>query len=159
MKLKIKVDKGGTIPVYGSAGASGFDLASSVYAVIAPGRTMMVSTGLKIEIPEGYEIQVRPRSGLALKHSITVLNTPGTVDSDYVGTIGVILINHGDKAFVVNPGDRIAQGVFAKVEDPVTFVVVDDLKETKRGSGGFGSTGMSKEDYEKEKKELRWKGW
>ena len=113
----------------------------SAPVVIAPGRSALVPTGLFLEIPKGYEIQVRPRSGLALRHSITVLNTPGTIDSDYRGEVGIVLINHSDSPFTVNDGDRIAQLVLARVEQ-ASFVEVDSLGTTGRGSGGFGSTGV-----------------
>jgi dUTP pyrophosphatase len=111
--------------------------------VLKPGGRIAVPTGLYVEIPFGYEIQVRPRSGLALKNGITVCNTPGTIDSDWRGIIGVILINHGSEDFVIRHGDRIAQLILNKVEN-IQWKVVDklsDLSETKRGDGGFGSTG------------------
>ena len=106
---------------------------------IAPGGRALIPTGLQIALPVGYEAQVRPRSGLALKNGITVLNTPGTIDSDYRGDVGVILINHGTEPFVVRQGDRIAQLVVCKVEQ-IVWNVVDVLDETDRGAGGFGST-------------------
>lgn len=108
---------------------------------IAPGGRALIPTGLKMALPSGYEGMVRPRSGLALKYGITVLNTPGCVDSDYRGDVGVILINHGDKTFTVNQGDRIAQLIVNKVEQ-VEFEVVNELDNTARGAGGFGSTNV-----------------
>jgi dUTP pyrophosphatase len=107
---------------------------------INPGGRALIPTGLKFALPVGYEAQVRPRSGLALKYGITVLNTPGTIDSDYRGDVGVVLINHGTEPFVVNQGDRIAQLVISQITQ-VQFVPVDELSETNRGTGGFGSTG------------------
>ena len=108
---------------------------------IAPGGRALIPTGLQIALPVGYEAQVRPRSGLALKNGITVLNTPGTIDSDYRGDIGVILINHGTEPFEVHQGDRIAQLVIVKIEQ-ATWNTVDSLDETDRGAGGFGSTNV-----------------
>ena len=101
----------------------------------------MIPTGIKMDIPVGYEVQVRPRSGLAAKHGVTVLNSPGTIDSDYRGEVKVILINHGKDAFVVNSGERIAQFVISKVIQ-ADFVLSDELSESERGEGGFGSTGV-----------------
>ena len=109
--------------------------------VIKPFKRAVIPTGLSFSIPKGYEVQIRPRSGLAAKNGITVLNTPGTIDSDYRGEIKVILINLGDEDFTVNNGDRIAQMVVQKVKQ-ASFEVVDNLDETERGSGGFGSTGV-----------------
>lgn len=132
----------GFLPTYASEGAAGADVKASIKEplTIASGMTALVPTGIKAHIPHGYEIQVRPRSGLALKSGITVLNTPGTIDSDYRGEIQVILINHSKVDFVVTPGMRIAQLVVA----PVTlgrFITADSLKESARGHGGFGHTG------------------
>ncbi len=132
------------LPSYESAGAAGMDLRAAVPEgepmVLAPGGHAMVPTGLSIALPKGYEAQVRPRSGLAAKKAITVLNTPGTVDSDYRGEVKVILINLGQEAFEITRGERIAQMVIAPVTQGV-WVEVDDLDETARGAGGFGSTG------------------
>ena len=128
------------LPKYATAGAAGMDVLSAEEVTLAPGARHAVATGLSVAIPPGYEIQVRPRSGLALKHGIGVPNTPGTIDSDYRGELKVILINHGAEAFPVNRGDRIAQLVLA----PVTLAEWDDVAElddTERGAGGFGSTG------------------
>ena len=128
------------LPAYATAGAAGMDVVSAEDVTIAPGARHAVATGLSVAIPHGYEIQVRPRSGLALKHGITVPNTPGTIDSDYRGELKVILINHGAEPFAIQRGDRVAQLVLA----PVTraeWVEVAELDETARGKGGFGSTG------------------
>ncbi|RWI35490.1 dUTP diphosphatase [Mesorhizobium sp.] len=151
-------------PVYGTREAAGADLCAVTYEAdyqggytaaeaaekgmaavpVTPGARRLVKTGIAIELSPGFEAQIRPRSGLALKHGITVLNTPGTIDSDYRGEIGVILYNAGSETFWVNPGDRIAQMVIAPVER-AAFVFVGDeqLSETRRGEGGFGSTGVS----------------
>jgi dUTP pyrophosphatase len=132
----------GSLPVYRTAGSAGADLAARLEAaiVLAPGERRLVATGLRVEIPAGYELQIRPRSGLALEHGVTVLNSPGTVDADYRGEIKVVLINLGDRPFAVKPGDRIAQAVLAKVER-AGFEAVDSLEQSQRGAGGFGSTG------------------
>ena len=116
------------------------DIVSAVEAVIAPGARALVPTGLSVAVPKGYELQLRPRSGLALKHGITLPNTPATIDSDYRGELQVILINHGSEPFVIHRGDRIAQALVQKVE-PVEFVEVAELPPSGRGAGGFGSTG------------------
>jgi len=133
---------GAALPEYGSAGASGADLRAhlSTELTLAPGARALVPTGLRMAIPPGLEGQVRPRSGLAAKSGLTVLNTPGTIDSDYRGEIKVILVNLGQDEVVIRPGDRIAQIVFSPVVR-VTFTRTDVLAETERGSGGFGSTG------------------
>ncbi|MFT4552477.1 MAG: dUTP pyrophosphatase [Chlamydiales bacterium] len=130
-------------PNYASPGAAGADVRASIEKeiVIEAGSSVLVPTGLRFAIPEGFEIQVRPRSGLAFKHQITVLNTPGTIDSDYRGELKVILINHGSKPFSIEPGMRIAQIIVAAVVQ-ARFVVCEDLAETSRGSGGFGHTGL-----------------
>jgi len=132
------------LPAYQTAGAAGMDLLAAVEApvTLAPGARALVPTGLALALPEGHEGQVRPRSGLAARHGVTVLNAPGTVDADYRGEVKVILVNHGDEPFVVSRGDRIAQLVVAAVTraEPV---LVADLDETDRGAGGFGSTGRS----------------
>lgn len=112
----------------------------AIELIIYPGGRALIPTGIKMALPVGFEAQVRPRSGLALKYGITVLNTPGTIDSDYRGDVGVVLINHGTEPFVVNQGDRIAQLVITQITQ-VQFVPVDELQETNRGTGGFGSTG------------------
>lgn len=129
------------MPAYATQGSAGVDLRASEPCVIPPGGRALVPTGLRIALPEGYEAQVRPRSGLALKHGVTLLNSPGTIDSDYRGEIGVILINLGQEPFSIQPGDRIAQMVFAPVTRGV-WDEVETLDETERGAGGFGSTGL-----------------
>lgn len=132
------------MPNYETAGAAGMDvranLSSTVY--VSPGERMLVPTGLYLEIPAGLECQVRPRSGLALKKGITVLNTPGTIDSDYRGEVGVILINLSAEIFTIEPNDRIAQLVFCPVIQ-VTFIETDALESSDRGTSGFGSTGKN----------------
>lgn len=138
--MRLPHGEGLDLPVYATAGAAGMDVVSAEDVTLAPGARHAVATGLAMAIPVGFEIQVRPRSGLALKHGITVPNTPGTIDSDYRGELKVILINHGSEDFAIRRGDRVAQLVLA----PVTragWVEVDSLDETARGAGGFGSTG------------------
>ena len=125
------------IPQYATPGSSGVDLCSTMYCIIKPGEQALIPTGIKLAIPEGYEAQIRPRSGLALNKKITITNSPGTIDSDYRGEIRVLLKNEGDEPFTLIFGDRIAQMVFV----PVVRAVFETLDETKRGSGGFGSTG------------------
>lgn len=128
-------------PTYETVGSAGCDVTAAEAVEIEPGGRTIVKTGLFLELPQGYECQVRARSGLAIKHGVTVLNSPGTIDSDYRGEVGVILINTGQNSFRVEKGDRIAQLVFA----PVTFAyfaVVEELDDTQRGSGGYGSTGV-----------------
>ena len=141
-KLRIVNTSNNELPTYATKGSAGMDLRANLQedVVIAPGERKLISTGLKISLPVGYEAQIRPRSGLALKKGVTVLNSPGTVDSDYIGDIGVILINHGEESFTVSNGDRIAQMVIAKHET-VEFEQVESLDETERGAGGFCSTG------------------
>jgi dUTP pyrophosphatase len=132
------------LPAYQTAHAAGLDLLAALPAdtplVLAPGKHAMVPTGLTIALPEGYEAQVRPRSGLAAKHGVTVLNAPGTIDADYRGEIAVLLINHGSEPFTIRRGERIAQMVIASVVR-ADFVSVATLSSTDRGGGGFGSTG------------------
>ncbi|MEM4637893.1 MAG: dUTP diphosphatase [Candidatus Woesearchaeota archaeon] len=141
IKVKIlKVDKELPTPKYAHYGDAGMDVYSAEDYILKPGERKIFSTGLKFEIPEGYELQVRPRSGLAAKYGITVLNSPGTLDFQYRGILGVILINHSKEDFEVKKGDRIAQIVFNKFET-AELVEVDELSETERGEGGFGSTG------------------
>lgn len=146
MKLKfIKAHEDAIIPKYATEGAAGFDLSSVTDEIIMPGERILISTGLKAEIPAGKEIQIRPRSGLALKFGITVLNTPGTIDCDYKSVIKVLLINHGSDPYGVIKGDRIAQGVFASVEQVEIVQGKDeDLSSSMRSEGGFGSTGINK---------------
>lgn len=132
------------LPSYETAGAAGADVRANLPGgtpiVLEPGQRSLVPTGLRIEIPQGYEVQVRPRSGLALKHGITLPNTPGTIDSDYRGPLGVIVMNAGQDRFEIAHGERIAQLVVAPVVQ-ATFELAEELGETSRGSGGFGSTG------------------
>ena len=128
------------LPAYATAGAAGMDVVAAEALTLAPGARHAVATGFAIAIPEGYEVQVRPRSGLALKHGVTCLNTPGTIDHDYRGEVKVILANLGSEAFEVRRGERIAQLVPAPVQK-AAFREVAELGETDRGTGGFGSTG------------------
>lgn len=139
--VNIEVLDGGSKPMYARDGDAGADLTASEAAVVPALGRVLVKTGIKIAIPYGYVGLVHPRSGLALKSGITVLNTPGTIDSGYRGEVGVILFNSTDAPFEVNPGDRIAQLVIQKVET-AEFEVVDALTESDRGEGGFGSTGV-----------------
>ena len=151
MTNEIRVDirqwphsEGLPLPAYQSAHAAGLDLLAAVPEnaplVLAPGKHAMVPTGLAIALPDGFEAQVRPRSGLAAKHGVTVLNSPGTIDADYRGEIQVILINHGSEPFAIKRGERIAQMVIAPVVQ-AKLVAVAELSTTDRGAGGFGSTG------------------
>ena len=151
MSAPIRIDicqlphgEGLPLPEYQSPHAAGLDLLAAVPEnaplVLAPGQRALVPTGLTIALPPGYEAQVRPRSGLAFKHGVTVLNAPGTIDADYRGEIGVLLVNHGDAPFPIHRGERIAQMVVAAVTR-VELVSSGSLPPTKRGSGGFGSTG------------------
>lgn len=139
VKIK-KLDDNAQIPEYQTEGSAGFDFHSAEDVIVDRNCTVLVKTGLSFEIPEGYEMQVRPRSGLALDKQLTVLNSPGTVDSDYRGDVGVIIHNSGNRAQQIEIGDRIAQGVIKKVEK-VTFNEQAELEKTERGQGGFGSTG------------------
>ncbi|HWI55269.1 MAG TPA: dUTP diphosphatase [Desulfobacteria bacterium] len=145
VKIRIKRPTAGIgipLPQYMTHGAAGMDLYAAVEGteIIHPGEIKLVSSGISIALPEGYEAQIRPRSGLALKHGITMVNTPGTIDSDYRGEIGLILTNLGQAPFVIKRGDRIAQMVINKVAR-ADFVEVEDLDQTDRSTGGFGSTG------------------
>ena len=151
MSAAVKIDirqlphgEGLALPAYQSAHAAGLDLLAAVPEdsplVLLPGQRALVPTGLSIALPPGYEAQVRPRSGLAAKHGVTVLNAPGTVDADYRGEIGVLMINHGEAPFTIRRGERIAQMVIASVVR-AELVPAGALSATKRGSGGFGSTG------------------
>lgn len=147
MKVKIKRlphAEGLPLPKYATAGSVGMDLLAAIYEplVIKPMERCLVPTGIAIELPEGYEAQVRPRSGLALKHGITLLNTPGTIDWDYRGEIKVVLINLGQEDFTINRGDRIAQLVVCPVVK-VEWEEVEELNQTQRSDGGFGSTGIN----------------
>jgi len=146
MKVKIYVGEAFDIPEYQTYGAAGMDLCASNEdaIVIHPGDRKLIPTGLRMEIPYGYEGQIRPRSGLVFKHGVTVLNSPGTIDCDYRGTIGVILHNASNERFFVNRGDRIAQIVFNKVEraDLMEVMTVEELDYSVRNENGFGSTGI-----------------
>jgi dUTP pyrophosphatase len=132
------------LPSYATAHSAGMDLRADLDApiILAPGERALIKTGLFLELPEGTEAQVRPRSGLAFKHGVTVLNAPGTIDADYRGEVGVILINHGPEPFEVKDGERIAQLVIARYER-VAFTEVPDLTVSERGAGGFGHTGRN----------------
>ncbi|MFO7151814.1 MAG: dUTP diphosphatase [Bacillota bacterium] len=146
LKVKIKRIDGAKdlpLPKYMTPLASGMDLYANVESdlVIAPGKYEIIPTGIQIEIPPGFEGQIRPRSGLAAKHGITILNSPGTIDADYRGEIKIILINHGNENFTIKRGDRIAQLVIVPVTQ-AELVEVECLEETERGSGGFGHTGL-----------------
>ena len=151
MSVTVKIEirqlphgEGLALPAYQSAHAAGLDLLAAVpedaAIVLAPGKSALIPTGLTIALPPGYEAQVRPRSGLASKHGVTVLNAPGTVDADYRGEVGVLLINHGETPFTVRRGERIAQMVIAAVAR-AELVAAASLSATERGSSGFGSTG------------------
>ena len=141
MIVKIVNESNNALPQFETGGSAGADVRSNHSVTIQPGGIELIKTGLFVEIPYGYEIQIRPRSGLALKHGITVLNSPGTIDSDYRGEIGVILINHGKESFDINVGDRIAQMVLSKVEHIQWHALGSLDSGTKRGEKGFGSTG------------------
>jgi dUTP pyrophosphatase len=144
--MNVKIINKGTCPLpsYETVGAAGMDVRANLSAsvCVSPGERMLVPTGLYLEVPAGLECQVRPRSGLALKKGITVLNTPGTIDSDYRGEVGVILINLSNENFTIEPNDRIAQLVFCPVIQ-VTLIETDALESSDRGTGGFGSTGKN----------------
>lgn len=159
VKVKVVAVSGAQAPKYATKGSSGLDLVANLkrptendpevleeyQIVINPGDRKLIPTGLKMAIPFGYEGQIRPRSGVAKKNKVTVLNSPGTIDADYRGEVGVLLVNHGNSDFTVTDGDRIAQIVFQKVEQ-VEWENVETLEETERGEGGFGSTGMNTAD-------------
>jgi dUTP pyrophosphatase len=142
MKIPIINQSNNEMPAFATASSAGMDLRAFLVSdiVIAPGERALVPTGLHMALPPGYEAQVRPRSGLAYKYGVTVLNSPGTIDADYRGDVGVILINHGDSDFHVKSGDRIAQLVVAQYTS-FTWDAVTDLPDTARGEGGFGHTG------------------
>jgi dUTP pyrophosphatase len=147
--IKVVVAKGSQMPEFASKGAAGFDIRAHLSdedgcqetVMIPPGYIRCVPTGLRMAIPQGLELQLRPRSGLALKHGITLTNSPATIDADYRGEIGVILQNTGDTTFCIEHGDRICQGVFNELP-AMSFTEVDELSDTERGEGGFGSTGV-----------------
>ncbi len=143
MTISFKAEKGAVVPSYQTEGAAGADVSAFLRSpvVLESGEYKAIPTGLYLEIPAGYEVQVRPRSGLALRSGVTVLNAPGTIDSDYRGEVRVILINLSDKPFTINNGDRIAQLVVAPVAR-CSFEMKEELSESERGTGGFGSTGV-----------------
>ena len=142
LRARLAPEAGGPrVPAYATADAAGLDLPAAEAVTLSPGGFASVPTGFEIELPRGYEAQVRPRSGLAARHGVTVLNSPGTIDADYRGEIRVLLINHGPEPFAVAPGDRIAQLVVAPV-CRVQVQLVDALSSTERGAGGFGHTGI-----------------
>lgn len=142
MEIKIKSLSKHQLPKYSTSQSAGMDIRANIDApiVLKPLERKLISTGLFLAIPDGYEVQIRPRSGLALKHGISVLNSPGTIDADYRGEIGIVLVNLSGDEFVVNDGDRIAQMVVAKYEQ-ASWKVVAELDETERSTGGFGHTG------------------
>ena len=145
MKVKVVNKSNNALPAYETKNSAGMDLRAYLPdgpVILQPMQRALIPTGLYIEIPEGYEGQVRPRSGLAIKYGITVLNTPGTIDADYRGELKQILINLSDQPFVINNGDRIAQIIFARCEQ-AEMVEVEELSETERGAGGFGHTGKN----------------
>ena len=139
-----KLHPAAVIPQYMTTLAAGLDIQArpEIAIELAPGERCLVPTGLAVAIPPGFEVQVRPRSGLAIKYGISLVNSPGTIDADYRGEIGIILINHGNQNFIISPGDRIAQLIVAPVCQ-ATLVEVDELSETDRGVGGFGHTGQN----------------
>lgn len=143
MEVRVVNQSGHELPFYATPDSAGMDLRAELNEpfTLEPGDYTLIKTGLFIELPTGTEAQIRPRSGLAFKHGITVLNSPGTIDADYRGEIGVLLINHGKKPFTIEHGERIAQMVIAKYEK-IEWKQVDSLDESTRGAGGFGSTGV-----------------
>lgn len=132
------------LPQYETEGSAGCDLRAALKepVILKPGKRALIPTGLRMALPEGFEAQIRPRSGLAYKHGITMLNTPGTIDSDYRGEVKVLAINHGEKEFTIQHGDRIAQMIIAPIQQ-IEIQQVYELPKTKRGGGGFGSTGVA----------------
>ncbi len=141
-EVDIIVDSEEFVPIYASEKAAGADVKAAIEEeiILLPGHSVLVPTGIKMQLPEGFEMQIRPRSGLAIKNQITVLNTPGTIDGDYRGEVGVILINHGKKPFIILPKMRIAQLVLTKAYQ-AEFIMKNELTATIRGRGGFGHTG------------------
>lgn len=142
MKIKVHYSGKHALPQFETTQSAGMDLRANidVPVVLQPGDSTLIPTGIKMALPDGYEAQIRPRSGLAYKHGITVLNSPGTIDADYRGDVGVLLINHGQKAFTIKDGMRVAQMVVAQYSQ-FEWESVEDLDKTARGAGGFGSTG------------------
>lgn len=145
MKIKVFNNSANVLPQYATPQSAGLDLRANIQQpiVLNPGQRILIPTGLHLQLPVGYEAQIRPRSGLALKHGITCLNSPGTIDADYRGGVGAILINHGTEPFVIKPGERVAQMVIAKheVAEWVPVESVDMLEATERGAGGYGHSG------------------
>ena len=142
IELKIKkIKEHAIIPSYAKPGDAGMNLYAAETYLIKPGERQLISTGISTEFPEGYELQIRPRSGLALKHGLSIVNSPGTIDAGYRGEIGIILINHGQEEFNISKGDKIAQAVLNKVEIANIQETIN-LSETERGNNGFGSTGI-----------------
>jgi len=143
IRVKIQISEGAHVPEYASPGASGADVHALVDEdlILRPGQTALVPTGIFLELPDGFEAQIRPRSGLAIAHGITLLNTPGTIDADYRGEVKIIMTNFGDKDFIVRNGMRIAQMVFARTWQ-ADFEIVTELRPTERNNGGFGHTGV-----------------
>lgn len=142
LKIRVINTSGNPLPEYATASSAGMDIRAMLGepVVLMPGQRTLVPTGLKVEIPDGYEMQLRPRSGLALRNGITLVNTPGTIDADYRGEIGVILINLSQEPFTINPGERICQAVVAPVVH-IQWEEASDLTESERGAGGFGHSG------------------
>lgn len=142
MKIRIKkLNENAVIPKYAHEGDAGVDFFATTSHIVKPGERCLVGTGLAFELPIGYELQIRPRSGLALKKGISIVNTPGTLDAGYRGELMIIIINHGNEDFEIKTGDKIAQGVFNKVET-ADFEEALELSDSSRGEGGFGSTGI-----------------
>ena len=143
MKIRIKLENGGKLPIYGTKDSAGCDLYANIEKIITlmPLERVLVPTGVYLEIPEGFEGQVRPRSGLALKKGLTVLNSPGTIDSDYRGEVGVVIVNLSNYIQTIAPETRVAQIIFAKYQK-VDFILSENLDDTERKAGGFGSTGI-----------------
>jgi dUTP pyrophosphatase len=142
--IKVINKSANALPAYETEHSAGLDLRASIDTpvALAPGARLLIGTGLFFEIPVGYEAQIRPRSGLALKYGITVLNAPGTIDADYRGEVKVLLINHGNEPFIINPGERVAQVIFAAYTK-ISWQNTDNLSETRRGAGGYGHTGKN----------------
>ena len=142
MQIEIKNLRGIPLPNYATKDSAGMDLTAAIDTtiVVAPGKRLLVPTGIAIALPKGFEAQIRPRSGLAIKNGVTLVNSPGTIDADYRGEISVIVINHGEEAFTIEPGMRIAQMVISAYQR-ITWNEVENLDSTVRGAGGFGSTG------------------
>ncbi len=144
IQIEIKpLNERARIPRRMTTHAAGYDLYTSIEEdiVLEPGEVKLIPTGISIGIPEGYEAQIRPRSGLALKHSVGILNAPGTIDSDYRGEVGIIMFNFGKQPFTIQPDTRVAQMIVAKCET-IDFLIVDELSDTERGAGGFGHTNI-----------------